>query len=231
MRITIPHYFDFGDDRHLVGDDLVRAPAWDALRTQTSGPFALPETRERWEEAADERQEIAERARVIEGLLKQRRVSRVASYGAGAALIELWLNRLTPQMQFLLGEYAPETVERLRRIFTEAEVLQHDLLVDPPLDADLHLFHRIDTEFTNRQWRTILRRFRHESILVVATEILDWDRIIGELRQWRHRHGKTRAGLIRNQAAFEALWKRTHDATPLQMHDLSGWLLEPRIRT
>ena len=37
MRITMRHHFDFGADRGLVGDDLVRPGAWDALRTQTTG--------------------------------------------------------------------------------------------------------------------------------------------------------------------------------------------------
>ena len=46
MRLTVRHHFDFGADRALVGHDLVRPEAWNALRTQTRGPFALPPTRE-----------------------------------------------------------------------------------------------------------------------------------------------------------------------------------------
>lgn len=47
LRVTIRHYYDFGMDRAIVGDDLVRPDAWDRLRTQTSGVFAIPPTRAR----------------------------------------------------------------------------------------------------------------------------------------------------------------------------------------
>src|SRR5437762_1389255 len=45
MRITMRHYFDFGSERALVGDDLARPEAWDALRVRSGGPFAMPESR------------------------------------------------------------------------------------------------------------------------------------------------------------------------------------------
>jgi hypothetical protein len=40
--------------------------------------------------------------------------------------------------------------------------------------------------------------------------------------------GATHAGWLRSSAAFAALWEPTHDATPVRMHDLDGWALEPR---
>jgi hypothetical protein len=228
MRLTIPHYYDFGEDRALVGDDLVRPAAWDALRTQTSGPFGLPATRAEWEKHADARQEIAERARGIDSWLVGRGLRCLASYGVGGAALEYWLQRLRPERRLLLGEYAPATVARLRDVFPEVEINQHDLLADPPLPADWHLFHRIDTEFTNRQWRTIFERFGEESIVLVATEVLDWQRMVSELRRKGSRRRVTRAGFVRNKSAFEALWRRTHRATPLRFHDLVGWALIPR---
>src|SRR4051812_22786059 len=159
LRLTIPHYFDFGEATPLVGDDLVRPEAWDELRTGTDGPFALASDRAELERQADQRPEIAERARQLTAWLDERGVGRLASYGAGAAVLELWLLRLAPARQLLATDYAPRTVERLTRLLPEATVTQHDLLRDQPLDADLHLFHRIDTEFTNEQWRTVLQRF------------------------------------------------------------------------
>ena len=231
VRITVRHHFDFGPDRPLVGDDLVRPEAWDALRTRTSGAFALPETREELERAADSRPEIAERARSIDRWLEDRGVRTLASYGVGAGLAELWPRRLRPQRALLLTDYAPETVARLRVLFPEAAVLQHDLLRDPPLEADAHLFHRIDTEFTNAEWREVLRRFGRETILVVATEIADLSRVLAELRGRVRRRGLTRAGWLRSRAAFEALWRPTHDAVPLRFNDLEGWSLAPRTRT
>jgi hypothetical protein len=222
------HHFDFGPDRDVVGDDLVRAEAWDALRTRTAGAFALAGSREELERSADARPEIGERARVIDGWLGRHDAASVASYGVGGAVLEAWLLRLRPERRLVVADYAPETVERLRGLFSEAEVERHDLLSDPPLDAELHLFHRIDTELTDPQWRGLLKRFSKERALVVATEVATARRLAQEvLLRARNRH-LTRAGWLRTRDSFEALWKATHDAEPLRVHDLEGWALVPR---
>jgi hypothetical protein len=224
------HHFDFGADRPVVGDDLVRPESWDALRTLTAGAFALAGSREELERTADTRPEIGDRARAIDRWLKNRGVRKLASYGVGGAVLESRLVRFDPARRLLLGDYAPETVERLRTLLPEAEVQRHDLLRDPPFAADVHLFHRVDTELTNAEWREALRRFEHETVLVVATEIATPRRLLQELLlRARSRH-LTRAGWLRTRDAFEALWLGTHVATPLRLPDLEAWSLEPRRR-
>jgi hypothetical protein len=228
VRVTMRHHFDFGPDRTVVGDDLVRAEAWDALRTRTDGAFSVAASREELELSADSRPEIGERARVIDRWLERHDVGSVASYGVGGGVVEAWLLRVRPGRRLLLTDYAPGTVERLRELLPETEVTQHDLLSDPPLEADAHLFHRIDTELTDEQWRGVLERFASETILVVATEVATVRRLGQELLlRARNRH-LTRAGWLRTRDSFEALWKRTHDAEPLRLHDLDGWALVPR---
>ena len=228
MRITMRHYFDFGPDQAIVGDDLVRPGAWDALRTQTSGAFALPETRAELERAADQHPELAERAREIDRLLEAAEVRVLASYGVGSGQLEIWLQRLRPERRLLLTDYAPQTVDRLRRLFPEADVRMHDLSRDPPLEADAHLLHRVDSELTNREWQELLCRFGHETLLVVATEVASLPRLAAELLGRLRRRGLSRAGWLRTRDAFEALWRPTHEAAALRVHDLEGWVLDPR---
>jgi hypothetical protein len=228
MRITIGHYYDFGSARPVVGDDLVRPETWDALRTKTAGPFAIAATREQLEAEADARLEIAARARAIDSWLAEVDARTVASYGVGAAVLELWLHRLRPRRRLVLTDYAPETVTRLGGLLPEVEVRIHDLLVDPPLDADAHLFHRIDTELTDDDWGDVLRRFGSERVLVVATEVATLPRLARELLLRARRKGLTRAGWLRTRDAFEALWAETHEARPLAVNDLQGWELTPR---
>jgi predicted RNA methylase len=224
LKLTVPHRFDFGSDRDLVGDDLHEG-AWDALRTQTSGDFALQESREEWEAEADARPELKQRAEAIHGWLGDR---SVASYGAGTALLELWLARLAPARAIAVTDYTPTAVALLRELFPEARVERHDLLADRPLAADVHLFHRIDTEFTDDQWRTILRGFQDRRVLVVAAEVLDLRGAASALYRRARTRGATHAGWLRTRAALEALWAGSHDASPIRLHDLDGWLLEPR---
>jgi hypothetical protein len=225
--ITVPHYYDFGTDRRLVGDELLRPDAWDALRTKTRGPFSLPETRGEWERDADQWKQGLVRARAIDSWLRAHSLGSLASYGVGDASLELWLHRLSPERPLAITEYAPATVEWLTRVFTEADVRPHDLLTDEPLDADVHLFNRIDPEFSDEAWQSILQRFSDRRILV-ATEVyhLEWMR--KELLLKHTDPNATWAGWLRNRAAFEALWKRTHRSQFLRLGDLDGWALEPR---
>jgi hypothetical protein len=227
VRLTVRHRYDFGVDRELVGDDLVRPEAWDRLRTQTHGPFAMATTRDGLEAQADEREEIGERMRVVSAWLDANGVQSLASYGAGGGIAELWLLRHAPARRLVATDYGEVTIERLRTVLPELEVVRHDLLADGPLDADVHLFHRIDTEFSNRQFRAVLNRFASARLLIVATQITSVQGAIDEMRK-AMRPNTSRAGWARTRGAFEALWTRTHTATPLRFNDLEGWGLEPR---
>lgn len=222
------HYFDFGPERALVGEDLVRPEAWDALRVRSGGPFAMPKTRTLLERAADQQPELAKRARAIDAELERWGAEPIASYGVGTGILEICLERLRPDRKLLLTDYAPQTVERLGALFPRADVRKHDLLRDPPLEAVVHLFHRVDTELTDEAWRLVLGRFAGERILVVATEVATLPRLGAELVNRVRRPGLSRAGWLRTRDAFEALWKPTHDAVAVNLHDLQGWVLEPR---
>lgn len=228
--VTIPHLAHLGDDRPLVGGTLKDSVHWDALRMSTNGAFALPESRSAWEAAADGEPAIGERMAAVGEICRQLGAKSLASYGVGTALPELWLHRWQPHLQLQLGDYAPLTVRRLAELFPEARVLHHDLAADPPLTADVHLLHRVDTEFRDRTWRRVFRRFAAEAVVVVATEVLSAERVRSELRQYRQRRhdGWTHAGWIRTRGAFESLWRRTHHAEALVFGDLHGWLLTPR---
>jgi hypothetical protein len=74
----------------------------------------------------------------------------------------------------------------------------------------------------------VLRRFADETILVVATEVATAPRLARELLlRARNRH-LTRAGWLRTRGSFEALWRQTHEAEGVRLHDLEGWVLTPR---
>jgi hypothetical protein len=230
LRLTLRHYYWFGADRSHVGDDLVTPESWDALRTKTSGVFSIPSTRADFVRVAEERHDIEKRARAIDAWLEDRAVRTVGSYGVGGASLEWWLHRLRPERRLIVTDYGKATVDRLAELFPEADVRYHDLRRDPPLPAELHLFHRIDTEFTNREWRELVRRFSDVPVLVVVADLLDLRGVVLELRRraFRRQPGATRAGFIRTRAALEALWHETHTAQPLLMNDLYAWALTPR---
>jgi hypothetical protein len=199
-----------------------------ALRTRTSGAFALAGTREAWERTADEHPELEARARRLDAVFARRGAQRIASYGVGGATLECWLKRVAPERQLAVSDYAPTTIERLRPIFTEAECVVHDLAADPPLEADLHLFHRIETEFDNQRWQDVLARFSGESIVFVAAGQVGLRGALVEVgRGWLPR--ASFAGWVRTRAAIEALWEATHCGVPVDVGDLPAWELEPKM--
>jgi hypothetical protein len=230
LRVTIRHYYDFGTDRPIVGDDLVRPEAWDRLRTETSGVFSIPPTREEFVRTAEERADIAGRARAIDAWLEQQGAEVVASYGVGGAALEWWLHKLRPRRKLIVTDYGEATIQRLADIFPEVDVRYHNFSRDQPLAADVHLFHRIDTELSNDEWQQVFNRFACMPILFVVTEVLGLRRLLDELRarrRMKQRHA-TKAGFSRSRPAFEALWRHTHSSEPVPMHDLNGWALRPR---
>lgn len=177
---------------------------------------------------ATSRPDLVRRAQAIDVWLAAEAAGSVGSYGAGGASLEFLLWRAAPQRQLVVSDYGPDTVARLAAVFAEVEVRRFDLLADDPLDVDVHLFHRIDTELGNQTWRRVLARFGRAHILLVATEVISARRASWELRTRLRNPHATKAGWLRNRAAFERLWARTHTATPLRMHDLHAWDLRPR---
>jgi hypothetical protein len=225
VRIAIRHRYRFAADGGRVGAELKGPEAWDSLRVQTEGPFGLPATREAWERLADEPLVVA-RAQALDRHLAGARV--VASYGVGTGGTELALARLEPGRRLVVTEFAPATTERLAKLFAEADVRSHDLRRDPPISgADVHLLYRIDTELDDDEFAHVFRRFASVPLLVVATELLGPRAVARELVTLV-RGGASVAGLVRSRGSFESLWRDTHRASIVGVHDLSGWLLTPR---
>lgn len=226
LPLTVPHYFDFGAERQQVGSDLIRADRWDALRLDTQGAFAIAGSRAELEAQLAAAPGLRERARVIDQVLRAEGATSLASYGVGGGMLELALAELGWRLQ--ITDYAPRTVERLRVLLPETEPVEHDLREADPLSADWHIFHRIDTEQSAREWHAIFNRFARVRIVFIPGEIASLRRLLAEVQvRLRSRHA-SRAGWLRNRAALEPLWQETHRARAQRFHDLDGWILVPR---
>jgi hypothetical protein len=229
LPLTAPHYFDFGSEREQVGSDLVRPDRWDALRLDTRGAFAMARSRSELEAQLAAPPELRERALVISEVLQGEGAVSLASYGVGGGVLELALAE--QGWPLLITEYAPRTVERLRVLLPEAETVQHDLRKAEPLSADWHLFHRIDTEHTGKQWNAIFNRFAQARVVFIPGEVASLRRLLAEVQVRLRSRRASHAGWLRNRAALEALWRDTHRARAHRFHDLDGWLLLPREAT
>lgn len=182
LRLTLRHYYDFGTDRSVVKGDLATPEASDGLRTRTSGAFSIPGTRAEFVQIAKENRDLGVRARAIDAWLEQRGAKVVASYGAGGAALEWRLATLRPDRTLVVTDDGEATIERLAEAFPEADVRRDDLRQDAPLPAAVHLFHRIDTELGDDEWREAFGRFQRAEILFVAAGVLGLRGLLADLR-------------------------------------------------
>ncbi len=225
MRLTIRHVYDFGKDAAAIGDDLVSPDAWDIAR-DTSGPFGLPRTREDWIAASESAANIA-RAADIAAIVRGLGAESLCSHGVGTGLLEYQLHRNAPEVRLTCTDFAPRTVERLRQLFPEAHVVQHDLTRDPPPKAGAHLLHRIDTELPQRAWQDVFARL-DAPVLLVPAVLLDTKTALKAIRRRLVARGATRAGWCRNEASLRDLWHRSFDDEIVTVGGERAFLLHPR---
>ena len=226
MRIRIRHAYDFGPERGVVGRTLLDPSAWDAARS-LPGPFELPENRVDWERCA-RRGDLERRAQDVASVARELGASSLCSHGVGTASLELNLHRAAPELNLTCTDYAPLTVERLRRLFPEAEVVLRNLVDPGPPLADVHLMHRLDAELDDDDWRSVFAAMERP-ILFVPNVVLDLAGAARETARRLVRRGSlTNAGWFRNEAALRALWSESHSDRPLTISDSRGFLLEPR---
>lgn len=225
MRVTIRRVYDFGQDVGAIGFDLLTPRAWDAVR-ETDGPFALASSREEWERAGATTGNI-ERATQIVEVARDLHARSLCSYGVGGALLEQQIYRLMPELQLTCTDFAPRTAERVRMLFPEAEVASHDLAIDGPLPADLHLMHRLDQELSSEKWRWVFER-THNPILFVPSTILSPFGAGKELLRRVRRPKATSAGWFRNEPALRSLWSPWFDDHSATIGGLRGFVLVPR---
>ena len=171
----------------------------------------------------------SERAREIDRWLEENGVGTLASYGVGGGILEWWLRAAAAQSA---GCCSPSTRPRpWSGCECFSRTPKSTATTSSPTrrsQADAHLFHRVDTELSDAEWRETLRRFAGAVVLVVATEVATPQRLLQELLLRLRSRRLSRAGWLRTRGAFEALWRDTHEARPLRLHDLEGWSLEPR---
>jgi len=221
LKVTIKHYFDFSGIAP-VQEHVHSAQAWEDLRLEgaPSNIFAIPGERRQWQERCHQEPFVEAQARDIAGIIRGR-FTRVNSYGAGPAFLEFFIKQQCPDIFLQCSDYTAKSMERLRRVFTEAdEVVAFDMLNDPWQNADgstLHLLYRVDTVLDNRQWRSLFDRMRLAGIrhvLFLPCEFLTARRWLGQVvkrRLWPLLGKKVAfAGYLRTKAQFLDLFSRAY---------------------
>lgn len=167
-----------------------------------------------------DRPELAQRADVIAAIADERGAKVVASYGVGPALMERHLaNRVD---RLVCSDFTPRTINRVAPYMPGVDVRLHDL-TDGPLEADLHVLHRVDTEFDDDEMTAMLNLFRGTEVLIVVTQLLKVRYILREITT--RVRGGSEAGWLRTGAAFQQLIPKEFNIERRQVADLPAFLL------
>ena len=204
---------------------------------QQESPFSIPAERSQWVRLAAARQDMAERAQAIVSLLKDLNAFRVASVGVGCGWLEWHLKRLLPTLELTCTDYAPATVERLRRVFVECDCVDLFDMLTPhwPPDKDAYLLHCVDTELSDRQWKGVIENMRRsgiQQILMIPSAFLDLRLFLAVQRRRLKglvKRGKTTfAGYLRTKDQFRALWSPSYPVVKeIPVGNVTGFLLHP----
>jgi hypothetical protein len=204
------HRFNFAAAGVETGGDVLTPEAWDLLRASDS-PFGMSNPGP---------PELATRAEAILGVCERMGATIVCSYAVGTGALE---RLLADRVALTCTEYAPETVEALKRFLPRVE--RRDLRDGPIAGFGLHLLHRADAELTAREWREFFAATR-EPVLMVASSFLDLDHLKVEMIAWRR--GYPVAGWARTERSFKRFLPGS--ARPIQIGDLTGFLIPAAAR-
>lgn len=247
IRLTIRHIEAFGPQTAALKDGVLDSPeAWDALR-RDHPHFSIAPNREEWlrvtEGAAKKDGQdggLRQRAADVGILLKRKGITTVFSVGVGGAGLEYHLKKLHPDLRIICSEYAPENVEMLKKVFTEADgIVTFDMKGadwSPAVgEKILALLYRVDPHATDAEWRQIFERMSAagvSDVLFIPCGFLTLKSMFQ--RRWRafklRRAGQAVvfSGYLRTRKTFESFWKDLYDGAPADFGGYTGYYLQRR---
>lgn len=241
MRLTVKHHYFFGKKAQDVGNNLLQPTSWDKIRLDgdESTPFSIPQDRNNWLKKAKGHALMAQRGKAISDFLKRNKeYKKIYSFGIGQGFMECNLKLNYPEIFLVCSDFAPKAVERLEKVFLEANRVEiFNMLEDNwknyGPDA-LYVFHRLDADFSDRQWGDIFKKMSQsgiENILFVPCDISSIKFLIRETIGYFHQLTMGRkmsfAGYLRTKDQFHYLLGKYYDIIgEFPVHDLTGFLLK-----
>ncbi len=230
FSLTIKHYFRTALSSK-INKNLLSAHSWDCLRGDESNSFAIPRDRMLWEKKALEHPLLTVNAKHLAMLIMRAGYTEVYSFGVGAAGLELLLKREIPSLQIHCFDYAKVSVDILKSLFVEAkEIAQFDILKDdfyPVKENALYLLYRVDTEFSDDEWRGIFRKLFHaqvSNVIFFPERMLTVKDIARESLKkllFYFRNDFSFAGYYRTEKRFRELWGGLYEVADVRELGLS----------
>jgi hypothetical protein len=249
LHLTIRHEETFGAETADLKDGRLDSPeAWDVLR-RVHPHFSVSPNREEWLRACEVKVKkdgqdggLLLRAQTIIDLLRENKVTAVFSIGVGGAGLEYQIKKALPEIRLVCSEYAPNNVELLRKVFTEADsIIQFDMkgrdwtpaLPKKEGEKIVTLMYRVDPHATDDEWRQIFERMYAEgvsNILYIPCGFLTLRSLLQ--RKWRIFSQRLRgvkfvfSGYLRTRKTFESYWAGLYRYEAKNFAGYTGYYLQ-----
>lgn len=235
--MTVRHRYPFRSTLEFAGGNLGSPQDWDRLR-EGDPNFGFGGSREAWIQRAESFNSLARQAGEIVRLLHGWGVEKLVSVGVGTAVLEYHIQSLDPALLLRCGDYAPSSLEVLRRFFRECRSIElMDLrrtnwITDPEHEAVL--LNRVDTELSDAEWRAVFSELRAKHvrrILLIPCGLLTPAALGREVltlgRALVRRLPLTNAGYLRTESRLQQLFSPGFVRTEVRpVGDLPIWVLE-----
>ncbi len=253
FSLTILHYFPFDETTRLLKDgELNSVESWDILR-EHHPHFSISDKREEWLRASENEIKkdgqdggLVARAKDIVAVLNRLHITSLFSAGSGGAGLEYQIKKMKPDVHLVCSEYSPVAVERLQKVFIEADkvilfdiknrdwsVTQKSSQENIDTKKHLTLLYRIDIHFTNTELKEIFKNMHDsgiENILLVLCgriTILGLRNRLKDRLKWKLTHTPfVFAGYLRTEKTFEKFWKNMYTATEVDCGGLKSFFLK-----
>jgi hypothetical protein len=227
LPVTVRHYATFGEAGESLDGEMRSGDDWMVLRNEHPR-YRIPEDRETWlkELALDGVKDgqdpaLLERVASFVKLLKERNITTVYSVGSGGAIFEYYLKKASPDTKVIVTECTQEGVQRLKRVFTEADGVELFDALDAKewkhigeMPSTIVFIYRNEREFTNKQWKQMFVDMHSAGVQHVFVGLMWTLTIVAYgLRVWnntkRRLSGKKLSfvGYIRSLSALRQFWK------------------------
>jgi hypothetical protein len=235
--LTVTHWYPFAPELALPAGALASPDAWDRLRGQDPN-FGFGSSRDEWIRRARAFPSLARQATQIVTLLRDWAATRMVSVGVGTAVLEYHIQTQAPELALRCGDFAPASLDVLRRCFTECRSIEAmdlrkvDWVTDP--DGEVVLLNRVDTELTDDEWRRVfadLRRQGVRRIVFIPCGLLSPRALARELQtivlSRLRRRPLTKAGYFRTSGRMRDLFRGAYSRTGVyHAGELPIWVLE-----
>ena len=239
LPLTIENrYVPLSGEKIEHKSDLATGELWDHLR-EKHPIFHLPTDRTAWlqmcesatdKDGLDGRQE--QRAADIVQLLKKGKFDTLFSVGVGIAALEYLIKKQYPDIRLICTDSAPKNVKTLQHIFHECDQIYEFNLFDADWqipgqrDKRLVLLNRLDSLFSNDQWRRIFRSMHGaqiDHVLFISSYILNFKGLFNiQNRLYRLkllRKPTVFIGWLRTLKVYQRFWQALYED---EIHHLGG---------